>query len=116
MKILIVLNDSPYGIERTYNGLRLAIAITTQQNVELRVVLMGDAIICAKTEQKVPAGYYNVQNMVERLTAAGVNIGACGTCLSARGITDEFLAKGVHRSTLLELTEWTLWADKVINF
>jgi len=41
MKILIVLNDSPYGIERTYNGLRLAIAITTQQNVELRVFLYG---------------------------------------------------------------------------
>jgi uncharacterized protein involved in oxidation of intracellular sulfur len=27
MKILFVLNDPPYGTERTYNGLRLAHAI-----------------------------------------------------------------------------------------
>jgi len=116
MNVLMILNDSPYGIERTFNGLRLAVSIATQQNVELRIFLMGDAIICVKAGQKVPAGYYNVQDMIEKLTAAAVNIGVCGTCLSARGITDESIVKGAHRGTLLELTEWTLWADKVIVF
>ena len=24
MKLLLILNDAPYGIERTYNGLRIA--------------------------------------------------------------------------------------------
>jgi uncharacterized protein involved in oxidation of intracellular sulfur len=28
MKILIILNDPPYGSERSYNGLRLAHALT----------------------------------------------------------------------------------------
>ncbi len=35
---------------------------------------------------------------------------------AARSITDELLVKAAHRSTLDELTDWTLWADKVITF
>ncbi len=27
MKVLIILNDSPYGTERSYHGLRLALAL-----------------------------------------------------------------------------------------
>ena len=46
---------------------------------------------------------------------AGV-IGACGTCMDARGISIEDLIPGAHRSTLDELTQWTAWADKVLVF
>ncbi len=31
-------------------------------------------------------------------------------------MTDELLVEGVHRSTMAELTAWTIWADKVITF
>jgi uncharacterized protein involved in oxidation of intracellular sulfur len=31
-------------------------------------------------------------------------------------MTDEPLVEGVHRSTMVELTAWTIWADKVITF
>jgi DsrE/DsrF-like family len=43
MKALIVLNDPPYGNERSYNGLRLANALAKREDVELRVFPMGDA-------------------------------------------------------------------------
>lgn len=34
----------------------------------------------------------------------------------ARGITAEMLTGDARRSNLAELTEWTLWADKVLTF
>lgn len=43
-------------------------------------------------------------------------IGACGTCLDARGFNDTELADGVQRSTLAELTSWTQWAEQVLLF
>ena len=54
--------------------------------------------------------------MLKGLAPKGVAIGACGTCIDARGMTDEPLVDGVHRSTMAELTTWTIWADKVITF
>jgi uncharacterized protein involved in oxidation of intracellular sulfur len=29
---------------------------------------------------------------------------------------DETLIEGAHRSSMAELTAWTLWADKVVSF
>ncbi|PIZ17375.1 hypothetical protein COY52_04665 [Candidatus Desantisbacteria bacterium CG_4_10_14_0_8_um_filter_48_22] len=116
MKVLIILNDPPYGTERSYNGLRLAMSLTTQKDIELRVFLIGDAATSGMREQKVPSGYYNIEKMLEKVVEGSGNIGACGTCLDARGITEELLTNGVHRGSLLELTQWTLWADKIITF
>jgi uncharacterized protein involved in oxidation of intracellular sulfur len=36
--------------------------------------------------------------------------------MDARGIASDELAEGTRRSTLDELTEWTLWADRVLVF
>jgi uncharacterized protein involved in oxidation of intracellular sulfur len=116
MKYLVILNEPAYGDERSYNGLRLALSLAKSEGVELRVFLMGDAVTVAKTAQKTPDGYYNLERMTKGLAAKGVEIGACGTCLDARGMTDDPLVAGVRRSTLAELTAWTIWADKVITF
>jgi len=40
----------------------------------------------------------------------------CGTCMDARGLAQEELMPGATRSTLDELTEVTLAADKVLVF
>jgi uncharacterized protein involved in oxidation of intracellular sulfur len=45
----------------------------------------------------------------------GVPVGCCGTCIDARGMTEDALAAPGRRSTLAELTEWTISADKVIT-
>ena len=115
MKTLVILNDAPYGSERTYNGLRLAGALA-KQGAELRVFLIGDAVACAKTGQKVPSGYYNTQSMLGSVVRHGGTVGICGSCIDARGITEGELAEGARRSTMDELTEWTLEADKVLVF
>ena len=116
MKTLIILNDPAYGNERTYNGLRLALSLAKVEAVELRVFLMGDSVTAAKPGQKTPGGYYNLERMLRGLATKEVPVGACGTCMDARGMTDEPLVEGVHRSTMVELTAWTIWADKVITF
>jgi uncharacterized protein involved in oxidation of intracellular sulfur len=36
--------------------------------------------------------------------------------MDARGMTDTELVEGAHRSSMEELTSWTLEADKVISF
>lgn len=116
-KILLVVNDPPYGTERAYNALRLARSLQTkQEGLELRVFLVGDGAACAKGAQSVPAGFYNVEVMLRSLVKRGAEVGVCGTCMDARGIKDEELAAGTRRSSLDEWTDWTLWADKVLTF
>jgi uncharacterized protein involved in oxidation of intracellular sulfur len=43
-------------------------------------------------------------------------VACCGTCMDARGLRPEQLVAGARRSTLEELTAWTLWADKTLTF
>ena len=116
MKILIILNDSPYGTERSYNGLRLALALAKTAGTELRLFLMADAVACAKAGQKTPEGYYNLERMLRGLAAKEIPVGACGTCMDARGFIDADLLAGSHRSSMAELATWTVWADKVVTF
>lgn len=116
MKVLVILNDPPYGSERSYNGVRLAGSLAKQDGVEVKVFLAGDAASCAKSGQKVPQGYYNVQTMLAVVTRRGGRIGVCGTCMDARGITEADLAEGTHRSSLDEWTSWTIEADKTLIF
>lgn len=115
MKTLFILNDPPYGTERSYNALRLARALSKQPEQEVRMFLMGDAVACAKTGQKVPQGYYNAADMVKMVGSAG-EVGLCGSCMDARGIGDEELVSGAGRKTLNDLAAWTADADKVLVF
>lgn len=116
MQTLFVLNDPPYGTERSYNALRLAGALAKREDTDVRVFLMGDAASCAKRGQAVPQGYYNLNRMLQAITLRHVPIGVCGTCMDARGITDAELVDGARRSTLDELAQWTTWAGKVVVF
>lgn len=116
MKTLLILNDPAYGTERSYNGLRLAAALAKRDDSEVRVFLIGDAVGCAMADQKVPDGYYHLDRMILSAARHGAEVGCCGTCMDARGISDDHLTTGARRSTLDELTDWTLWADKTVTF
>ncbi|OFV94379.1 MAG: hypothetical protein A3G76_11160 [Acidobacteria bacterium RIFCSPLOWO2_12_FULL_65_11] len=115
-KTLFILNDPPYGTERSYNALRLAGSLSKREGELVKVFLVGDAASCAKTNQKVPQGYYNVEVMLRSVGRHGGEIGACCVCMDARGISDTELSEAVHRSSLDQLTDWTQWADKILVF
>jgi uncharacterized protein involved in oxidation of intracellular sulfur len=116
MDALIILNDGPYGTERSYNGLRLALALAKSADTTLRVFLMADAVACAKPGQTTPDGFYNIGRMLKGLTARGVEVGACGSCMDVRGYADADLIDGVSRSSMAQLAAWTLAADRVVTF
>lgn len=116
MKTLFILNDASYGTERSYNGLRLAGALSKREGQEVKIFLIGDATACAKKGQKVPQGYYNTEVMLKNVIKNNGEIGICGTCMDARGITESEITEGTKRSTLEQLTDWTVWAEKVITF
>ena len=113
MNTLFILNDAAYGTERSYNGLRLARALGKLDGETVRVFLMGDAVACAKTGQKVPEGYYNAGDMVRMV---GGEVALCGTCMDARGLAEGDMMEGATRSNMDELAQATLAADKVLVF
>jgi uncharacterized protein involved in oxidation of intracellular sulfur len=116
MKTLLVLNDPPYGTERSYNALRLAGALAKKEGELLRIFLMGDAAACAKRGHSVGQGFYNINRMLHAVTLKQVPVAVCGSCMDARGITAEELVEDAKRSTLDELADWTVWAEKVLVF
>jgi uncharacterized protein involved in oxidation of intracellular sulfur len=118
VKHLFILNDPPYGTERSYNGLRLARELLKDPAAgnEVKLFLIGDAASCAKSGQKVPQGYYSIEALLHGISARAGEIGVCGSCMDARGLADAELAKGCARSSMAQLAAWTGWADKVIVF
>jgi uncharacterized protein involved in oxidation of intracellular sulfur len=116
MNYLIILNDPPYGTERSYNGLRLANSLAKDDGAGVSIFLMGDAASCAVAGQTTPSGYYNIERMLKGLASRSGKIGVCGSCMDARGMKSEMLVQGARRSSMDELTSWTKEADKVIVF
>lgn len=116
VKILFILTDPAYGTERDYNALRLATALAKRPDSEVKVFLIGDAVGAATSGQQLPDGYYHLDRMLNVCARHGADIAACGTCLDARGLGEDMLTKGVNRSTIEQLADWTEWADKVVSF
>ena len=116
MNTLFIINDGPYGTERAYNALRLAYALAKREDAQVRVFLIGDGAACAKGGQTVPNGFYNVGRMLEAVVRRGGEAGVCGTCMDARGMTDGELIAGPRRSSMDELSDWTMAAERVLVF
>ena len=68
---LFIINDSPYGSERPYNALRLAMKLAHHPEAQVRIFLLGDGVNCALAGQKTPDGYYNVARMLKSLALRG---------------------------------------------
>lgn len=70
-KYLFVINNAPYGDERPYNALRLAMSLNKRENVLVKVFLIADGVFCARKGQKTPDGYYNIERMVKSIALKG---------------------------------------------
>ena len=117
MNILILINDAPYGTEKAYNGLRLAMTLQKDHpTVRVNTFLMADAVGCALQNQNTPQGYYNIERMLKSVLGKGGRGKACGSCADARGIRNVQLVEGSEISNMAELAQWTVEADKVFTF
>jgi len=117
MKISIIVNDAPYGTEKAYNALRMAMALQQEDaDTEVEVFLLADGVFCGLPNQKTPNGYYNIERMLRSVIRKGGRIRACGGCSEARGIDALEFIEGVRLSNMKEFAQWTLECDKVITF
>lgn len=112
---LFIINDAPYGNERPYNALRLALNLVKRPECAVRVFLMGDGVNCAIASQKPPKGYYNVENMLKSVARRG-EVSTCGTCIETRGLDPDQFIEGVQEGKMDIVGEWTMAADKVLVF
>ena len=97
--------------------MRLALALAkSDPAITVTVFLMADAVVTAKSGQKTPDGYYNVERMLKGVLAGKGQVLLCGTCMDARGLSDAEMLGGVRRSTMAELATATISADKVLVF
>jgi len=117
MNILFIINDAPYGTEKAYNALRMAMTMQKEHDdANVQIFLMADAVSCALPGQNTPQGYYNIERMLKAVIKKGGQVKACGTCTEARGIKELKQIEGVEISTMSQLTRWTYLADKVLTF
>jgi uncharacterized protein involved in oxidation of intracellular sulfur len=116
VRVLSILSEAPYGSERSYNGLRLMLALGKRDEMAQRVFLMADAVGCARAGQTTPEGYYNLERMLHGVLRTGAEVGLCGSCMDARGLVEADLIAGCRRSSMSELADWTVWADKVVSW
>ena len=118
MKILFIINDAPYGTEKAFNALRMAMMLQKEHadTAEVRIFLMADAVTCALPNQVTPQGYYNIERMLKSVINKGGQVKACGSCSEARGIKGLPLIEGVEISTMSQLTLWTVDSDKLLTF
>jgi uncharacterized protein involved in oxidation of intracellular sulfur len=117
MKILIVINDAPYGTEKAYNALRLVMMLQKEHaDAEVCIFLMADAVTCALPDQSTAQAYYNIERMLKGAIRKGAQVKACGNCTEARGLKDLKLIQSVEVSSMSQLAAWTVEADKILTF
>ncbi len=117
MKILIIINDAPYGTEKAYNALRLVMMLQKDHaDADIRIFLMADAVACALPDQTTAQGYYNIERMLKAAINKGAQVKACGTCTEARGLKDLALIEGVEVSSMPQLAKWTADSDRIVSF
>ncbi len=115
--MLFIINDAPYGSEKAYNALRLAMTVQKEHpETEVRIFLMADAVTCGLTGQSTPQGFYNIERMLKSVIQNGGQVKACGSCSEARGIKGLSLLEGIEISTMSQLTAWTMESDRVLTF
>ncbi len=113
MKYLFIFNDSPYGSQRTYNGLRWAVFLS--RKAPIRIFFFGDGVTSALAGLTPAHADYNPQEIIVAIASMGAEIAACGTCLEARGLMQSLIPE-VKRGSLDLLSDWASEADKIINF
>jgi uncharacterized protein involved in oxidation of intracellular sulfur len=115
--LTIVINGAPYGDEKVWNALRLARALVSAAiKMRVSIFLVGDAVVAAKKGQQTPDGFPNLEKMLWELIENGVDVVACSTCTSARGLAYEDVIEGVQIGNIMQLAHWLKESQGVLSF
>lgn len=112
---LVIINDGPYGQERPYTALRLAVNLAKRHDLKVRVHLAGDGVQCAIAGQTPPEGVPNIEHMVRSLVQHG-EVGYSGLSAEMRGFKPRVLIEGVKHISPDGLAEWATTAEHILVF
>jgi uncharacterized protein involved in oxidation of intracellular sulfur len=116
MKVLFILDEAPYGSEKAYLTLRLAMIMQRERSdSEVQIFLLADGVSCALPNQNTPDGYYNLERMIKSIVSKGGKINVCSSCMKARGLTDVQLIEGAEVTKFAKLSDFIIEADKIIT-
>ncbi len=111
--ILCVIESSPYGNEKAFQQLRLALQLrenaTPSSSIPLKVFFISDGVYCALPKQMCEEK--NIEQLLDILLMQGATMAVCKTCLQERGLHALSLIEDIQIGTLHQLAEWTLQAD-----
>lgn len=65
MNYLFIINDGPYGSERAYNALRLAVSLQKESQADKTIFMLGDAVVNGLKGQKTTDGNYNIKRVLK---------------------------------------------------
>ena len=117
MKILLIINEAPTGNEKIYNALRTAKQLQKDyENSEIRMYLLADGAFCALPNENMPAGIYNIAQMMADVIKKGGKVKMCTSCGEARGLKEMKLLESVEWGSLKDLTTWIAESDKVLTY
>jgi len=117
MKILVIIQGAPYGSERTYNGLRTAMALQRgKRDIELFLFLFADAVTALLVNQETTQGFYNIERMLKSILKKGGRVSYCGTCSRFRGLEKLDLIEGAEKGEMDLLADWIEGANHVLTF
>lgn len=103
--VLFILNDAPYGNERAYNALRMAMNMQKENGpVNIRIFLLADAVSCILPNEHTPPGYYNIEKMVASIIEKGGVVKFCKSCAEVRGISAISSIQGTEVGSMSQLT------------
>jgi uncharacterized protein involved in oxidation of intracellular sulfur len=116
MNVLFILDEAPYGSEKAFLTLRLAMIMQREHSdTEVQIFLLADGVTSALPNQNTPDGYYNLERMIKSIVSKGGKINVCSSCMKARGLTDVQLIKGAEVTKFAKLSDFIIDADKIIT-
>ncbi len=112
---LVIINDGPYGQERPYTALRLAVNLAKRHELRVRLFLAGDGVQCGIAGQEPPEGLPNIEHMIRSLVQHG-EVGYSGLSAEMRGFKPRVLIEGLKLISPDALAEWAIAAEHILVF
>jgi uncharacterized protein involved in oxidation of intracellular sulfur len=112
---LIILSRSPFDGDTTWNALRLAATLQSQQ-IAVRVFVMNDATDLVRQGAMPEGAEFDLQGMLRGLLARGGRVKVCTTCVTRCGMHSGDVMPEVVMATMPDLAAWVIESDRALTF
>ena len=116
MRLLLVINRAPYdGTDVVWNALRLA-ATALAEGLQVWLFLINDGVDLAREGVTPEGAEFDLQEMLRKLIAGGLEVRLCQTCLTRCGIGKGETMPQAQIAGMKDLVAWVRDSGKVLSF